>query len=68
MICHNCGKGCATRSDGRRVVLYDKVVFFCNACPPTDAPSPPKGRADRAFEVTISEDEGTGPSAVSARA
>ena len=51
MTCHNCGKACAIRSDGRRVVLYDKAVFFCNACPPTDTPAPPGRRGDRTCEV-----------------
>ncbi len=68
MTCYNCGKACATRSDCRRIMLYDKVVFFCNACPPIEALSPVVARFDRACEVILAEDEGAGPSAVSARA
>jgi hypothetical protein len=58
MTCHNCGKACATRSDGRRVLLCDMAVFFCNACPWTDSPSPLGDRFDRACEVILAEDEG----------
>jgi hypothetical protein len=32
MICQRCGKACASRTEGRRVRLAAKELFFCNAC------------------------------------
>jgi hypothetical protein len=32
MMCQRCGKACANRTEGRRVTLAGKDLFFCNIC------------------------------------
>jgi hypothetical protein len=32
MMCQRCGKTCANRTEGRRVTLAGKDLFFCNIC------------------------------------
>jgi hypothetical protein len=34
MMCRRCGKGCANRTEGRRVMLAGEDLFFCNCCSP----------------------------------
>jgi hypothetical protein len=58
MICHICGKACATRSDGRRAVLADKALFFCNTCAPTDVSEPLGGRSERTGAFVLAEGPG----------
>jgi hypothetical protein len=32
MMCQRCGEACANRTEGRRVRLAGKDLFFCNVC------------------------------------
>jgi hypothetical protein len=32
MMCQRCGKACANHTEGRRVKLAGKDLFFCNVC------------------------------------
>ncbi len=34
MTCQSCGKGCKSRSEGRRLVQAGRVLFLCNVCTP----------------------------------
>jgi hypothetical protein len=32
MLCQQCGKACANRTEGRRMKLTGKELFLCNVC------------------------------------